>query len=348
MKASRLETAVTQSGLIVPQQGQIAVFCPKSEQDYSVLPLARAQLVTANRVQYDHYVGTETAVTDHSTGPYTMTVVEVTRSKAQTLGLIARALSQTIPGGPVVVNGAKTDGIDSVLKQIKTILPIEHSLAKSHGKLFWIESPETLPDKAADWLQGLALAPNSAGFLTAPGMFSPDHADAGSVLLAAHFKAQLKGQAADLGAGWGWLAKEALKSEAVSGLDLYEADNTALTAATENLEPDPRVRFFWSDVTRLETDARYDTVICNPPFHQSRAAEPALGLQFIRKSAEILKPNGTLWLVANRQLPYEAALDQNFKHWKYLEENSSFKAILATKPLSASARQKHANSVFSR
>ncbi|MFT5159206.1 MAG: 16S rRNA (guanine1207-N2)-methyltransferase [Paracoccaceae bacterium] len=90
---------------------------------------------------------------------------------------------------------------------------------------------------------------------------------------------------------------------------------------------------------------QYDTVICNPPFHQGRAAEPAIGIEFIRKAAQILKPNGSLWLVANRQLPYEAALEQNFSHWKLLEQTNVFKAIHAVKPLSASARQRRANAV---
>ena len=50
-------------------------------------------------------------------------------------------------------------------------------------------------------------------------------------------------------------------------------------------------------------------MIMNPPFHQGRAAEPDLGAAFIAAAARILKPHGRLMMVANRQLPYEAALD---------------------------------------
>ena len=51
----------------------------------------------------------------------------------------------------------------------------------------------------------------------------------------------------------------------------------------------------------------------NPPFHDGGTEDQALGQAFIRRAAEALRPGGTLWLVANRHLPYEATLSAAFK-----------------------------------
>ena len=44
----------------------------------------------------------------------------------------------------------------------------------------------------------------------------------------------------------------------------------------------------------------------NPPFHTRPRADPALGQAMIRKAAAALRRGGRLFMVANRQLPYEA------------------------------------------
>ena len=76
----------------------------------------------------------------------------------------------------------------------------------------------------------------------------------------------------------------------------------------------------------------YDAVIMNPPFHQGRAAEPDLGVGFIAAAARILKPQGRLTLVANRQLPYEAALEAGFRRWATLGEAGGYKLLEAEAP----------------
>ena len=86
-------------------------------------------------------------------------------------------------------------------------------------------------------------------------------------------------------------------------------------------------------MTRLGAGAPpYDAVIANPPFHQGRAAEPDLGAAFVAAAARILKPSGRLFLVANRQLPYEAVLAIAFREWEKLAEDGTYKVIRAERP----------------
>jgi predicted RNA methylase len=145
---------------------------------------------------------------------------------------------------------------------------------------------------------------------------------------------RVKGRVADLGAGWGWLAHQALaRCPRIAALDLFEAEARALDAARARTSPTPRAAFHWADVRTLpKADPPYDAVVANPPFHQGRAAEPDLGAAFIAAAARLLKPSGRLLMVANRQLPYEAPLDVAFARWEKLSEDRAFKVFAAERP----------------
>jgi 16S rRNA (guanine1207-N2)-methyltransferase len=77
---------------------------------------------------------------------------------------------------------------------------------------------------------------------------------------------------------------------------------------------------------------RADLVVMNPPFHQGRAAQPALGVAFIQAAAAMLAPSGSLWMVANRHLPYEGALAAAFREVEEVGGTPAFKLFRATGP----------------
>jgi len=331
MGMSRLDLALKLGGLPVPATGAIAVLRANAATDYTPLGRAHLHLINSFRPEYDRLETAGYSVSDRLEDTVAACLVHLTRSKQETLGLIATAFQHTNPGGVIIVDGPRTDGIDSVLKNLRAHVPIDESLSKYHGRIFWMTRPATLPDVFKTWQSALIARKNADGFLTAPGMFSPDHADPGSELLASHFTPRLSGALADFGAGWGWLSAAALKTGAPDTIDLYEAEKTALDAARTTLGDAPGDHH-WVDIETLNSPKRYDAIIMNPPFHQGRAASPALGLEFIKKAAQHLKPSGSLWMVANRQLPYEAGLEHYFNRWQLLEQTQYFKAFRADKP----------------
>jgi 16S rRNA (guanine1207-N2)-methyltransferase len=140
---------------------------------------------------------------------------------------------------------------------------------------------------------------------------------------------------ADLGAGWGYIAGEILaEHEGIEHLDLIEADHAMLAAARVNVD-DPRAAFHWADATRFEPEAPYDAILCNPPFHVGRRADPALGRAFIAAAARMLAPGGKFIMVANRHLPYEAALKDAFGTGRLIGELEGYKLYEAAKPKQA-------------
>lgn len=261
--------------------------------------------------------------------PVDHTAINAHRSKAATFEMIAHAVQITAPAGIIAIDGDKTDGIESVLRDVRRRFDHVESYSKAHGKLIWFTRPETLPD-LDDWLDTTYLFPN--GWTTRAGVFSADGPDQGSKALAEALP-QLKGDVADLGSGWGYLSAEALKSNAISKIDGFEADYHAVECAKHNVT-DPRATFHWTDAL-TQKNAGYDAIITNPPFHASRKPDPTLGAAFIRKSSEMLKPKGQLWLVANRTLPYESTLEDHFRHVQTVSQAGGFKVIHAQSPKKA-------------
>lgn len=246
----------------------------------------------------------------------------------------AELLSRVEPGGWIVVAGDKKLGVDSFRKWVGNIADISDRMSKNHAVSFWLQRPADLNDDFIKALKPLATDIDDV-FRTEPGMFSHGAIDKGSALLVPHMEKIVFGHVADLGAGWGYLAAQSLKyADRLKGIDLFEADYEALEAARGNLErlgSTVPMTFNWFDVTSEKMTGIYDTVIMNPPFHEGRAAEMALGQRFIAAAASRLKIGGRLLMVANRQLPYEATLKSLFKNVNVLEDVKGYKIFDAKK-----------------
>lgn len=324
MTMSRLTLAL-ESGELDPLEGGVAVLNAPGDLIYAGF----TETLTASQSFFPDYARLQARgaqVAAILTDPVANSLVICHRSKAQTLNLIANAITFTKIGGTVCVDGAKTDGIESLLKELRKTVGDVQVYSKAHGKLIWFTRPDGLPDLNA-WMDVTYLYPN--GWTTHAASFSSDGPDAGSKLLAENLP-KLKGRVADLGCGWGYLSGEALKSDAITELHGLEADFHAVACAQNNVQ-DPRASFEWCDVT-TQTGIGFDTVVTNPPFHVSRKPDPALGIAFINKAADMLKPKGSLWMVANRNLPYEAVLEERFHKVQTATQTGGFKVIHAVSP----------------
>ena len=329
MTDTRFSLALEQDLLSLPE-GDVAVLNAAGDMDLS---FADADKLHLNQNFYpDHKALASRGfnVSVDTATPVAASLVMCHRSKPATFDLVARAAEQTAPGGIVAIEGAKTDGAESVLKAVRARFDGVETYSKAHGKLFWFARPDTLPD-LSDWkAKPITL---EGGFTTYPGVFSADGVDKGSAMLAQHLP-DFKGPVADLGAGWGYLARKILTSEGLKSLDLVEADHHALEAAKLNIT-DPRAAFHWGDVT-YHVGSNYAAVVSNPPFHLGRKPAPELGQMFIRRAADMLMPKGQFWMVANRNLPYEQTLNERFGQVDTIAQTAGFKVICARRPQAAS------------
>lgn len=250
------------------------------------------------------------------------------KHKGENHAMVARACRLVRPGGIVCAAGDKTIGIQPLRKWVGDRVEIEGSLAKHHATVFWFRAPEA--DAFADAVEPHGLV--EGRFETAAGMFSHGKPDAGSVLLAEHFDARIKGAVADFGSGWGFLSVHVLEKGRPERLILFEAHYPSLKAAQRNLSSlagNVPLEANWCDLTSEPVARQFDWIVMNPPFHASRASEPDIGKAFIAAASKALLPGGRLLMVANRKLPYEQALAQGFRRVEERAVQDGFKVIEA-------------------
>ncbi len=291
--------------------------------DLSVVP-SGAQVVQPFKPFHDHFdaLGFDAVPTSDTT--CNDAILFLPRAKALARAQIHLACQRA--SGMVVVDGAKTDGVDSLLKDIRKRVSVQGSISKAHGKIFWFQSDA---QAFADW--AAPAAQQVDGFETAPGVFSADGIDPASEMLRRTLPPKPGQRVADLGAGWGFLSAALLRDLGLRELHLVEADHTALTCARANVKDD-RAHFHWADATTWTAAEPLDAVVMNPPFHTARAADPALGQGFIQSAARNLTRSGSLWMVANRHLPYEATLAEAFTRVEEIAGDNRFKVFHASRP----------------
>lgn len=333
MRSTRLSLALDTGALVLPPDGPVAVFRPQAGDDLAPLGRDRVRVITGFKPDHDAFAAQGFACATAPEGRYAAAIVCLPRARAEARGLIAKAAAHLPEGAPLAVDGQKTDGIDSALSDLRKLAPVGEALAKAHGKLAVMHAPP--PWVLAAWEAQPTLLPG--GFKTWPGVFSADGVDPASALLAAALPQKLPRRVADLGAGWGYLSREVLTRDGVEELHLVEADAAALACARENVT-DPRAVFHWADATAPKTAAQIGpvgAVVMNPPFHSGRTADLALGLAFIRAAAGMLTTSGTLWMVANRHLPYDVLLRERFREVEEIGGDSRFRLIRAARPVRA-------------
>ncbi|TIP26782.1 MAG: class I SAM-dependent methyltransferase [Mesorhizobium sp.] len=335
MSAEPLKTLfhpVEAEAVSLPRKGERVLFLG-AEPGFS-LPAgfdAALHLVQGFRPHFRALQGAGFTVTPGPEGEgFDLALVLAGRHRGQNELRIAEAIDRVKPGGLTVVAGAKDDGIASLRKRIDELVPLDGHLPKHHGIAFWFHRPADAAVAAALRAANPALLVEGR-FHTAPGMFSFDRIDAGSRLLVDNLPGDLRGSVADFCAGWGYVAAEvAARSPGISALDLYEADFDALEAAKGNLgNAAAQPGFFWIDLLSEPVERRYDAIAMNPPFHRSRAAEPEIGAGMIRTAVKALKPGGRLFMVANRQLPYEPVLAAAFSSHAEIARDGMFKVFAA-------------------
>jgi len=265
------------------------------------------------------------------------------RQREQARAQFATALQRLAPGGVVMAAMPNREGAKSGEADLARLAGPLSTLAKHHCRVFWTQPLDGPVDPSlVDQWSGLDAPRRVAdprvpggGFLSRPGVFAWDRIDPASLLLAGELPRDLRGRVADLGAGWGYLAGQVLaRCPQVTALDLYEADARALALARDNLQAwgaGVPLGFHWHDVV-TGLPARYDAIVSNPPFHGTgREERPDLGRAFIAAAAAALLPGGRLWLVANRHLPYEAALGNGFGSVREVVARGGFKVIEAVR-----------------
>ena len=264
-------------------------------------------------------------------GRYPLGLVLLTRHKEENFANIARGWDLLEPGGTLVCAGSNDDGAASLEKHVGKAFGLAGSLPKFHSRVFWIDKEDRAPPDY--WRKMSTLQPlegaDDLPLVSQPGIFNWTGIDEGSAELVSCLPDVPGKHIADFGCGWGYLSVVLLLgSSEIERIDLIDAEHRAIEAARANIT-DKRASFHWLDLVSEAAPATYDAIVCNPPFHAGRAAEPGLGQSIIAAAARALRPGGVLYMAANRGLPYEPALKANFTSFDTLKDNNKFRVTRA-------------------
>ena len=267
------------------------------------------------------------AAPPHSLASVTLLAPPATAERRHVLALALRALQ---PAGRLVALAPKDKGGSRLRKELEAFGCAVNEEGRRHHRICTVRRPDAPVGLDEAIAQGAPRLDAALGLWTQPGVFSWDRIDPGTALLISHLP-PLAGKGADLGAGLGLLAHAVLASPRVEHLTLVDLDGRAVEAAKRNVA-DPRADIRWADVRSTGiTPASLDFVVMNPPFHDAGTEDKQLGQTFIRQAAGLLRKGGTLWLVANRHLPYEALLTELFRTVTPRADQGGFKVIEAVK-----------------
>ena len=244
-------------------------------------------------------------------------LVLLDRAKSRNHDLIADAFRRVTVGAPVLIAGEKDYGISSIKKWLRDYVGSIEVVSKYHAQVLIIQASAAAKDAFEKH------APSETA-----GLFFDGEGDLGSQLLASTFDTTITGDVADFCSGAGHLSQRLIDSASAHTLHLFEAELRALNLAEKRLSgTHDQITFHWTDLVREAVSERFDWIIMNPPFHQSRAAEPSLGQDLIRKARLSLRPGGHLRVVANRSLPYENTMKELFGNMTELRNESGFKVL---------------------
>ena len=265
-------------------------------------------------------------------GEYDLALLVPSKDKKQSLGWMADALLHLKADGKLMVACENQYGAKSYEAALKKLAGQTASTSKSKCRLFSAKkTPKLDAALQKQWIEeAKPHVISSHGLWAQAGLFSWKKADVGSQMLLKHLP-QLSGKVMDLCCGYGLLAADIKKHEDVSEIHLVEADSLALACAEKNMQGLEKAVYHHVDAVVEALPAHMNAMVCNPPFHTGQTRDVALGEKIVSKACGALTHGGELYLVANRQLPYEHILKAHLRSMQTLAQGDGFKVIWGKK-----------------
>jgi 16S rRNA (guanine1207-N2)-methyltransferase len=271
--------------------------------------------------------------------------IRIPTEKLAMLQLLVDAFAVLRVGGRCSIAGATNEGVKSaarVLQELfgnatvvghdsghRVVMAIKRTEAVVNAES--VQSPYLQHDAFLEidaTLRGQALT-----LFSRPGVFSWEHVDEATAILAETMEIHPGQSVLDLGCGFGALGMVAARLSVTGPVCFADVDSEAIRSAQRAIDAAgfAHCTASASDVGAAVFDQRFDVVICNPPFHVGKTTDLEVPAQFILDAWQVLRPGGRMYLVANRTLPYEKIVYQRFGNVTAAHDGPRFKVLLATR-----------------
>ena len=308
-----------------------------------------------------HAVGLNYHFSDFDFSPladnyFDQVLYRVSKEKTVTHHIINSSQRLLKQDGNLVLTGEKNDGIKTYTdkacsflnsysgntakpkKQGKAYISVIHNqpyTKQQHSDQASQEPP--LDDGNYPQLRSCITVDNQTLF-SKPGLFGWNKVDLGSAFLANYLPEFFQRQGAeskqilDLGCGYGYLSLMAGKH---ANARIVATDNNAaaIAACSKNFSEFGINGEVIAGNCAKNINEKFDSVLCNPPFHQGFDTDNILTQCFVDSSYQHLNQGGKALFVANRFVPIERCAEKFFKtkNIEKVAENKSFKLLILSK-----------------
>ncbi len=221
------------------------------------------------------------------------------------------------PGGVLYATGAKERGILSTAKHMQTLFGNIETLEISKGQRV-VRARKLMKQPLLESIQDVTV-------------FASSKLDDGTRHLLSALEVYPTDEALDIGCGAGFLGLHIARLATQGTVTMVDVSLAAVNVAQRAVEQSglTNLRVLASDGVEAVRNQRFDLIVTNPPFHLGGIQTLEIGERFIREAAQILRPQGRFYLVANRFLKYEAALQTHFKEVEEVEGDTRYKIMRA-------------------
>ena len=223
-------------------------------------------------------------------------------------------------GSRLYVMGAKDRGILSTAKRMQEYFGNVETLTISKGqRVVSARKQAELP--LTTQVQDVAVFANSK-------------LDEGTRLLLAALEVRATDEALDIGSGAGFIGLHIARLATQGHVTMDDVSLAALAVAQKAVEQSglTNIRVLPSDGAQAVLKQRFDLVATNPPFHQGGIQTMEITRHFIREAAQVLRPQGRFYMVANRFLKYEPILRASFKRIEEIGGDTRYKVYRGMEP----------------
>ncbi len=305
----------------------------------------------ARRTLADCGVTNGTVLLGHGSAPLDpslradVVAIRIPTEKPALLQLLADAFALLRVGGRCTIAGHTTEGVKSGATLLKALFGNATVLGNDSGYRAVMAVKRAASPADATLLTDPMLAHDafrpvevqlrgeSLQLFSRPGVFSWEHLDEATSILADVMPVEAGDDVLDLGCGIGPLGLLAARLAPTGRVTLADVDSEAVRCTQRTIDAARQLncRAICSDVAAAVREQRFDLVVTNPPFHVGKVTDLEVPTQFILDAWQVLKRGGTLALVANRTLPYERVMRDTFGNLTTLHDGARFKVLSARK-----------------